>query len=122
MSLEKEKREKERLLELFKLLDRRTPEEYLKGIKEMYGLRAIKVLALKDNSTEEVLADYQKMVFSVPVKLEQGKALVVFYVNHPAELMDESLKKELIQCAKLLSLYIAGFEDNLSKEQVKIAV
>jgi len=122
MSLEKEKREKERLLELFKLLDRQTPEEYLKGIKEMYGLRAIKVLALKDNSTEEVLADYQKMVFSVPVKLEHGKALVVFYVNHPAELMDESLKKELIQCAKLLSLYIAGFEDNLSKEQVKIAV
>ncbi|WP_448584132.1 hypothetical protein [Thermocrinis sp.] len=122
MSFEKEKREKERLLEILKLLDRKTPEEYLTGIKEMYNLKAIKVLVLNENSTEEVLTDYSRMALSVPVKLEYGKASVVFYLNHPAELMDEYLKKELIQCARLLNLYIAGFEDSLSKEQTKIAV
>jgi len=122
LSLEKEKKEKEKLMEILKLLDKGTPEEYLTEIKEMYNLKAIKVLELNDNSTEEVLVDYDKMALSVPVKLEHGRALVIFYVSHPAELMDESLKKELIQCARLLSLYISGFETGLNKEQIKIAV
>jgi len=122
LSLEKEKKEKEKLMEILKLLDKGTPEEYLTEIKEMYNLKAIKVLELNDNSTEEVLTDYNKMALSVPVKLEHGRALVVFYVSHPAELIDESLKKELIQCARLLSLYISGFETGLRKEQIKIAV
>lgn len=46
--------------------------------------------------------------------------MVVFYLNHPAELIDTELKDNLIRCAKMLKLYITGFE---SKEQaVKIAV
>jgi len=56
----------------------------------------------------------------MPVGLEEGSALVVFYLNHPAELMDAELKENLSKCARMLRLYIAGFE---SKEQaVKIAV
>jgi hypothetical protein len=56
----------------------------------------------------------------VPVGLEEGSALVVFYLNHPAELMDAELKENLSRCAKMLNFYIIGFE---SKEQaVKIAV
>ncbi|WP_448587570.1 hypothetical protein [Thermocrinis sp.] len=120
--LEREKIEKERLIEVLRLLDRDTPEEYLRGIKDMFNLKAIKLLTLSENSPEKVLIDHSNMTFSVPVSLEHGKASVVFYVNHPAELMDESLKENLVQCAKLLRLYISGFEDNLSKEQIKIAV
>jgi hypothetical protein len=118
--LEREKRQKETLLKLLELLDSKEPEEYLKGVKEMFKLKTIKVFPLKDSSVKECLIDQSSLTFSVPVSLEEGNALVVFYLNHPAELMDTELKENLSRCAKMLKLYIAGFED---KEQaVKIAV
>jgi hypothetical protein len=102
------------------LLDSTGPEEYLKGVKEMFKLKAINVFPLKDSSAKECLIDQSSLTISVPVGLEEGSALVVFYLNHPAELMDAELKENLIRCAKMLKLYITGFE---SKEQaVKIAV
>jgi len=119
-TLEREKRQKETLLKLLELLDSNGPEEYLKGVKEMFKLKAIKVFSLKDGSVKECLIDEGSLTISVPVGLEEGSALVVFYLNHPAELMDAELKENLSRCAKMLKLYIAGFED---KEQaVKIAV
>jgi len=122
LSLEREKIERERLSNIIKLLDKDTPEEYLRGVKEMFGLKAVKVIALDGDVKEEVLTDQSGLALLVPVRLEHGKALVVFYLDHPAQLMDESLKENLIRCARLLSLYISGFESSLSKEQVKIAV
>jgi hypothetical protein len=119
-ALEREKRQKETLLKLLELLDSKGPEEYLKGVKEMFKLKAIKVFSLKDSSAKECLIDQSTLTISVPVGLEEGSALVVFYLNHPAELMDAELKENLSRCAKMLKLYITGFE---SKEQaVKIAV
>jgi len=119
-TLEREKRQKETLLKLLELLDSKGPEEYLKGVKEMFELRAIKVFPLKDSAVKECLIDQSSLTISVPVSLEEGGALVVFYLNHPAELMDAELKENLIRCAKMLNFYIIGFED---KEQaVKIAV
>jgi hypothetical protein len=118
--LEREKRQKETLLKLLELLDSNGPEEYLKGVKEMFKLKAINVFPLKDSSAKECLIDEGSLTISVPVGLEEGSALVVFYLNHPAELMDTELKENLIRCARMLRLYITGFED---KEQaVKIAV
>jgi hypothetical protein len=118
--LEREKRQKETLLKLLELLDSNGPEEYLKGVKEMFKLKAIKVFSLKDSSVKECLIDQSSLTISVPVGLEEGSALVVFYLNHPAELMDAELKENLSRCAKMLNFYIIGFED---KEQaVKIAV
>jgi hypothetical protein len=119
-TLEREKRQKETLLKLLELLDSNGPEEYFKGVKEMFKLKAIKVFSLKDGSVKECLIDQGSLTISVPVGLEEGNALVVFYLNHPAELMDAELKENLIRCARMLRLYIAGFE---GKEQaVKIAV
>uniref|UniRef100_A0A7C5X3X6 Uncharacterized protein n=1 Tax=Thermocrinis ruber TaxID=75906 RepID=A0A7C5X3X6_9AQUI len=119
-TLEREKRQKEMLLKLLELLDSNGPEEYLNGVKEMFKLKAINVFPLKDSSVKECLIDEGSLTISVPVSLEEGSALVVFYLNHPAELMDTELKENLIRCAKMLSFYITGFED---KEQaVKIAV
>ena len=118
--LEREKRQKEMLLKLLELLDSNGPEEYLNGVKEMFKLKAINVFPLKDSSVKECLIDEGSLTISVPVGLEEGSALVVFYLNHPAELMDTELKENLSRCAKMLRLYIAGFE---GKEQaVKIAV
>jgi hypothetical protein len=118
--LEREKRQKETLLKLLELLDSKDPEEYLNGVKEMFKLKAINVLPLNDSSVKECLIDQGNLTISVPVSLEEGNALVVFYLNHPAELIDTELKDNLIRCAKMLKLYITGFE---SKEQaVKIAV
>ena len=108
------------MLKLLELLDSKEPEEYLKGVKEMFKLKAIKVFPLKDGSVKECLIDEGSLTISVPVSLEEGNALVVFYLNHPAELMDTELKENLSKCARMLRLYIAGFE---GKEQaVKIAV
>jgi hypothetical protein len=119
-ALEREKRQKETLLKLLELLDSNGPEEYLKGVKEMFKLKAIKVFPLKDSSIKECFIDQSSLTISVPVSVEEGSALVVFYLNHPAELLDAELKENLIRCAKMLKLYITGFED---KEQaVKIAV
>jgi hypothetical protein len=119
-TLEREKRQKETLLKLLELLDSKDPEEYLNGVKEMFKLKAINVLPLNDSSVKECLIDQGNLTISVPVSLEEGNALVVFYLNHPAELIDTELKDNLIRCAKMLKLYITGFE---SKEQaVKIAV
>ncbi len=119
-AFEREKKDKERLLGLFQLLDSKEAEEYLKGVKKMFQLKAIKVMPLKDILLEEFLTDQTNLTLSVPVRLEEGNALVVFYLNHPAELMDRELRENLIRCAKLLNLYIAGFE---GKEQaVKLAV
>ena len=119
-ALEREKRHKETLLKLLELLDSKGPEEYLSGVKEMFQLKAIKVFSLKDSYVKECLIDKDSLTISVPVGLEEGSALVVFYLNHPAELMDAELKENLSKCARMLRLYIAGFE---SKEQaVKIAV
>ena len=118
--LEREKRQKETLLKLLELLDSTGPEEYLKGVKKMFQLKAIRVFPLNDSSVKECLIDQSSLTISVPVSLEEGNALVVFYLNHPAELMDMELKENLSRCAKMLKLYITGFED---KEQaVKIAV
>jgi hypothetical protein len=119
-TLEREKRQRETLLKLLELLDSTEPEEYLKGVKEMFKLKAIKVFSLKDSAVKECFIDKGSLTISVPVSLEEGNALVVFYLNHPAELMDAELKENLIRCAKMLKLYISGFEN---KEQaVKIAV
>jgi hypothetical protein len=119
-ALEREKRQKETMLKLLELLDSKGPEEYLSGVKEMFQLKAIRVFSLKDSSVKECLIDQSSLTISMPVGLEEGSALVVFYLNHPAELMDTELKENLSRCAKMLSFYIAGFE---SKEQaVKIAV
>jgi hypothetical protein len=119
-ALEREKRQKETLLKLLELLDSKGPEEYLSGVKEMFQLKAIRVFSLKNSSAKECLIDESSLTISVPVGLEEGSALVVFYLNHPAELMDVELKENLSRCARMLRLYIAGFE---GKEQaVKIAV
>jgi hypothetical protein len=119
-TLEREKRQKETLLKLLELLDSKEPEEYLKGVKEMFQLKAIRVFSLKNSSAKECLIDQSSLTISVPVSLEEGSALVVFYLNHPAQLMDTELKENLSRCAKMLNFYIIGFE---SKEQaVKIAV
>jgi hypothetical protein len=119
-ALEREKRQKETLLKLLELLDSKGPEDYLSGVKEMFQLKAIRVFSLKDSSVKECFIDQSTLTISVPVSLEEGNALVVFYLNHPAELMDAELKENLSRCAKMLKLYIAGFE---GKEQaVKIAV
>lgn len=118
--LEREKRQKETLLKLLELLDSKGPEEYLSGVKEMFQLKAIRVFSLKNSSAKECLIDESSLTISVPVGLEEDNALVVFYLNHPAELMDAELKENLSRCAKMLSFYITGFE---GKEQaVKIAV
>jgi hypothetical protein len=119
-TLEREKRQKETLLKLLELLDSKNPEEYLNGVKEMFKLKAINVFPLEDSSVKECIIDQSSLTISVPVSLEEGSALVVFYLNHPAQLMDTELKENLNRCAKMLNFYITGFE---SKEQaVKIAV
>ena len=102
------------------MLDSTGPEEYLKGVKEMFKLKAVKVFSLKDSSVKECLIDQGSLTISVPVGLEEGSAFVVFYLNHPAELMDTELKENLSRCAKMLRLYIAGFEGK--QQAVKIAV
>ncbi|RMH03006.1 MAG: hypothetical protein D6699_05365 [Aquificota bacterium] len=102
------------------LLKSKTLEEYLRNIKSHFELRSISVLASKE-VYEERKVDMASGSLHVAVKLEKGSAYVVFYMNNPMELYDKRLLDTLEKSAKLINLYIEGFEGG-DKKAVKLAV
>lgn len=94
-------------------------EDYLRGVKEEFNLKAIKLLPANGSFTKAEV-DIDSCSFQVPVNLEKGKALVVFYVNNPLELYDERLLKSLETAGNLINLYIEGFEEKVKFKEIAL--
>jgi len=121
--LEKEAKEKEYLSFLLdRAIEDKSPEEFLTHIKERFSLKRITIIAKGDIQSKDPLLDRESLALYVPVFFEKGAAYVVFYFNTPFELYDKELKDTLEKSAKLLNLYIVGFDDNVKKDSVKLAV
>ena len=84
-------------------------EDYLKNIKSAFGLRAISIHATRETLSQRKV-DRDSGSVHIPVKLEKGFVYVVFYVSNPLELYDRRLLEALEKSAKLINLYVEGFE------------
>jgi hypothetical protein len=89
-------------------------EDFLKGIKEKYSVRRIHILPKRDLETETPYMDRERGILSVPVRLEDGNAVVIFEVENPFQLSDDLLVRSLERAGKMVSLYIEGFTDDTS--------
>ncbi|MGC8852002.1 MAG: hypothetical protein ACP5P0_00165 [Hydrogenobacter sp.] len=121
--IEKEAKEKEYLSFLLdRAIEDKSPEEFFTHIKERFSLRKIVIIAKGDIQSKDTLLDKENLAVYVPVFFEKGSAYVVFYLNTPFELYDKELINTLEKSAKLLNLYIVGFDDNVKKNTIKLAV
>jgi len=58
--------------------------------------------------------DRERGILSVPVRLEDGSAVVIFELENPFQLNDDLTVKSLERAGKMVSLYIEGFTDDTS--------
>lgn len=104
---------------LEKLQSSKTLEDYLKSIKEEFNLKAIKITP-SNNYSAKAKKDIDSCSFQLPVNLEKGQAIVIFYLNNPLELYDEGLLKGLEMAGNLINLYIEGFEEKAKYKEVAL--
>ncbi len=122
-TLEREKKEKEDLSFILESAFKDTsPEEYLKHIKERFSLKKIAIVPKKEISHRESIVDTANSALYVPLFFEKGCAYVVFYMENPFEVHDKDKMRSLEKSAKLLNLYIVGFDDNVKKDTKRLAV
>lgn len=94
--------------------------EYLRNLKERFGLRAITIAPVKGELPEKFLVDFEGCSVSVPVKLEKGQAMVSFYLDNPMQLYDKELLATLEKAGKLINLYIEGFEEKTEAKVIAV--
>ncbi|MEN3028087.1 MAG: hypothetical protein ABDH29_02455 [Aquificaceae bacterium] len=92
-------------------------EDYLRALKEEFGLRSVSIAPLRESSPEEPVLDRVNLSLHVPVRLERGEVYVTFHLKSPMELYDKELLKNLEKAGKLINLFLEGFEE---KPQVKV--
>ncbi|QWK19513.1 MAG: hypothetical protein KNN13_08485 [Hydrogenobacter thermophilus] len=121
--LEKESREKDYLSFIIdKAVEDRSPEDFLLHIKEKFSLKRIAIVPKGEITHKEAIIDKENTALYVPVFFEKGCAYVIFYFNTPFELYDREIITALEKSAKLLNLYIVGFDDHVKKDSVRLAV
>ncbi len=100
------------------LIDRSTEsqdvEDFLKGVKERFHVKRIHVIPKREVEDYSPLMDREKGLLSVPVKLEEGNAVIIFEMESPFQLNDDLLVSALERAGRMVNLYIAGFSDNSS--------
>jgi len=89
-------------------------EDFLKSIKERYSVRRIHILPRKQQEEGSAYMDRERGILSVPVRLEDGSAVVIFELENPFQLNDDLTVKSLERAGKMVSLYIEGFTDDTS--------
>ncbi|GEM_PF-603800 len=89
-------------------------EDFLKKVKERYSVRRIHILPKRELESEATYMDRERGILSVPVRLEDGNAVVMFELNSPFQLNDDLLVRSLERAGKMVSLYIEGFTDDTS--------
>ncbi len=89
-----------------------TVEDFLKEVKRKLNVKSIKIIPKIKIDSFEVLKDKEKGLLSVPVKLDEGYAVIIFELESPFQLNDELVVKTLEKAGRMISLYIAGFSDS----------
>ncbi|RLJ69842.1 hypothetical protein BCF55_0099 [Hydrogenivirga caldilitoris] len=112
---EKDKKELEALKFLIEYSTKsKSVEDFLRSVKEKFKVKQIHLIPKKEVESYTPLMDREKGLLSVPVKLEEGNAVVIFEMESPFQLNDDTVVSLLERAGRMVSLYIAGFEDNSS--------
>ncbi|MDQ7038702.1 MAG: hypothetical protein Q9N26_05840 [Aquificota bacterium] len=111
-------RERKELENLRFLIDTSTAsdsvEDFLRTVKDRFSVRRIHIIPKRSVDSYEVLMDRDRGLLSVPVKLEEGNAVIIFELESPFQLNDPLLVGSLERAGRMVSLYIAGFKDDSS--------
>ena len=111
-------RERRELENLKFLIDTSTKsdrvEDFLRSVKERFSVRKIHIIPKRDVESYEILMDRDRGLLSVPVKLEEGNAVIIFELESPFQLNDPLVVGSLERAGRMVSLYIAGFRDDTS--------
>ncbi len=91
--------------------------EFLEKVKEHFKLKSIRITPKRNIDDFSVLKDKDKGLLVVPVKLEEGYAVVIFELESPFQLNDDVLVSMLEKSGRMISLFIAGFEEEGSLER-----
>ena len=89
-------------------------KEFLREDKERFKVKRIHVMPKKEVESYAPMMDREKGLLSVPVKLEEGNAVIIFEMESPFQLNDEIVVRSLERAGRMVSLYVAGFEDDSS--------
>ncbi len=89
-------------------------EDFLRTIKERYSVKRIHILPKKQQEGTSPYMDRERGILSVPVKLEDGNAVVIFEMENPFQLNDDLTVRSLERAGRMVSLYIEGFTDDTS--------
>ncbi len=85
--------------------------EYLRNVKDAFGLKMVTITPSKGDYMKKPVVDLNSQRFCLPVRLERGEVNVCFHVNNPMQLYDKELLKTLERVGKLINLYIEGLEE-----------
>ncbi len=111
-------RDRRELESLRFLVDRSTKsqsvEDFLRSVKDKFKVKQIHLIPKRDVESYAPMKDKERGLLSVPVKLEEGNAVIIFELESPFQLNDEIVVSSLERAGKMVSLYIAGFEDDSS--------
>ncbi len=112
---ERDRKELGDLLYLFESCTRHARvEDFLRTIKERYSVKRIHILPKKQQEGTSPYMDRERGILSVPVKLEDGNAVVIFEMENPFQLNDDLTVRSLERAGRMVSLYIEGFTDDTS--------
>ncbi len=88
--------------------------EFLRTVKERFKVKKVHMIPKGEIDSYELMMDREKGLLSVPVKLEEGNAVVIFEMESPFQLNDDLVVRSLEKAGRMVSLFVAGFEDSSS--------
>ncbi len=107
---------------LFEAIQEQTLEGYLTKIKEKFEVSKIAIVQKSGPPQKESLINREETSLYVPIAFHNGWGYVVFYFPNPFMLNDRVLLSTLEKSAKLINLYVEGFDEGSKKDAVKLAV
>lgn len=112
---EKDRRELENMKFLIDTSTRsQDVRDFLSRVKERFRVKRIHLVPKDEVESYSPLMDREKGLLSVPVKLEEGNAVIIFELESPFQLNDDLVVSSLEKAGRMVSLFVAGFEDGSS--------
>lgn len=107
---------------LFHAINEPTVEGYLERIKQRFSIEKIAIIAKSGEISKEPIISREDKALYVPVKFSVGQGYVIFYVSNVFRFYDKDFVDTLEKAAKLLNLYIEGFDENIKGDTVRLAI
>lgn len=92
--------------------------DFLGSVKDRFRVKKIHLVSKRQVENYAPLVDREKGLLLVPVKLEDGNAVVIFEMENPFQLNDDLLVSSLERAGRMVSLFVAGFEESSSLGRV----